>query len=282
MKRKNSFCIFAVVFLCSLFLCIPEMSNSAEMKPSAREQDNSGMNKPSTDSQSYPVTAELRASPTAYTGKCPAIIRFVGKITVPRPGKLRYRFIRSDNATGPVRTISFPKAGSKMVSTSWRLGGTSLPSYAGWMAIQIIDVHVESNKAEFKIQCEGLPGQQKNLPDLVVDDMKLDQNCTVMVKIRNAGPGYIPDEVWTAHTPESASVYLTIDGKGWGGETIWKLDPDRHLRSPGGTAIYRSTYRITGTSVVQATVDHTKQVNEQTDANNTRTERLTCQQRPSE
>lgn len=278
MKRKESVFIFAMVLMVSLVFYITDTGYSATAKPSAQEQGASGIVKPSVDSHPYPITAELHASPTVYTGKCPATIRFIGKITVPRLGKLRYRFIRSDHATAPVQTIAFPKAGSKMVSASWRLGGPPLPSYTGWMAIQILDMDVESNKAEFRIQCAGLPGQQSNLPDLVIDDIKLDQNCNVMVRVRNAGPGHIADEVWTVYKPESSGVYLTVDGQGWGGETIWKFDPDKHLKAPGGTAIYRSTCRITATAFVQATIDHTKQVNEQNDQNNTRTERLTCQQ----
>jgi len=119
-------------------------------------------------------------------------------------------------------------------------------------------------------------GQTAQLPDLVIDDMKLDKACNVMVRVKNLGPGSVPDEVWTIHKPESSSVYLSIDGKGWGGATIWKFDPGKSLQPSGGTAIYKSTLKVTGTAVIKATIDHTSQVAEANEGNNARAEKLTC------
>jgi hypothetical protein len=231
------------------------------------------------------ITATLTANPASYNGTCPAVITFKGRITVTNlqhPLKLQYKFIRSDGAHAPIETVTFDKPGAKEVSTTWTLGGAQLPSYTGWEAIKVVyPQDVESNKARFKMQCrgEGQPGPGK-LPDLVIDDMALDKNCQVVVRVKNIGTGPVPDQVWTVHKPESAAVYLSVDGKGWGGETIWKFDAAKALKAPGGTAVMTSTLRITGAQSVTATVDHTKQVVESNDANNTRTERLTCQAAP--
>ncbi len=118
------------------------------------------------------------------------------------------------------------------------------------------------------------------LPDLVVRDLRLNERCEVMVRVENLGPGRVPDAVWTTHTPNSSSVYLTIDGRPWGGETIWKLDPRRALQAPHGHATYVSNYVVRGSATVQATVDHTAQVAEVNEGNNARTETLTCRGAP--
>jgi hypothetical protein len=114
------------------------------------------------------ITASLTANPTAFSGKCPALITFNGQITASAPGRVQYKFIRSDNANAPVQTLNFEKAGTMAVSTTWTLGGAALPTYAGWEAIQVVyPQQVQSNKAEFKIQCAGgqdNPGGKK--PDL--------------------------------------------------------------------------------------------------------------------
>ncbi len=117
---------------------------------------------------------------------------------------------------------------------------------------------------------------QAKLPDLTITDILLDKECQVVVKVKNLGPSSVPDEVWTVHKPESSGVYLHINGKGWGGATIWGFDPGKSLQPPGGTAAYTSTLKVTGTATIMATVDHTKQVKEANEGNNERTEKLTC------
>ncbi len=101
------------------------------------------------------ITATLSADPVTYTGPCPAVITFKGKITVTKACKLQYKFIRSDGALAPVQTLEFTGPGSKDVSTTWTLGGPGLPSYSGWEAIKVIyPQNVESNKANFTIRCQ--------------------------------------------------------------------------------------------------------------------------------
>lgn len=111
------------------------------------------------------ITATLAARPTSFSGKCPATIAFNGQITITEPGRIQYKFIRSDGATAPVQTLDFAQPGSKPVSTTWMLGGPSLPSYEGWEAIQVVyPLQVQSNKAVFKVQCADLQAARK--PDL--------------------------------------------------------------------------------------------------------------------
>jgi hypothetical protein len=236
------------------------------------------------------VKAVLSAKPASYTGNCPALITFGGYIAVNQPMTVQYKFIRSDNANAPVQTLYFSSKSSQEVTTSWQLGGPGLPTYSGWEAIQIISpVSVESNKANFRIRCagegqpgqQGGPGQQGQLPDLTIEDITLNEGCFVVVQAKNNGPGTVPDEVWSVHTPDSSAVYLHINGKKWGGETIWHFDPDKNLQKPGGTAIMTSNLKVTGTAVIIATIDSTRKVREENERNNQMRKQLTCQARVS-
>ena len=228
------------------------------------------------------VAAQLNASPDSYSGKCPALIKFNGKISVNRPAIVKYKFIRSDNASAPVQTLTFKKAGTKIVNTTWQLGGPSLPSYTGWEAIEILSpVQTRSNKAQFKIRCGARvqPGgvrPVKRLPDLTITNITLDEQCSVVVHAKNNGPGSVPDKVWTEHTPDSSAIYLYFNGKRWGGQTIWKFDAGRNLQHPGGTVTMSSNLKVSGTATIQAVIDHTNKVVEKDEKNNAMKKRLTC------
>jgi len=96
----------------------------------------------------------LSASPAKYEGACPATISFSGEVEADGPGMVQYSFVRSDGATGPVRTLVFKAAGKQPVNSTWSLGSTSLPSYSGWQTVKIISpMQMESKAATFAIQC---------------------------------------------------------------------------------------------------------------------------------
>ena len=123
---------------------------------------------------------------------------------------------------------------------------------------------------------KGNPFLSRVLPDLVVDDVWLDKACRVVVRVKNNGPGSVPDNVWAVHTPESAGVYLRINGKPWGGATIWKFDASKALQKPGGSATYTSNLKVSGSAVIEAEVDLWNKVREKNEGNNTRKEQLKC------
>jgi len=111
------------------------------------------------NAQQPQITATLKAIPDSYVGKCPVTIKFEGQITVKnlkeKSLKIQYKFMRSDGAFSPIKTIVFDKDGSKSVSDKWTLGSTDLPTYSGWEAIKIVyPQDVESNKANFKLTCK--------------------------------------------------------------------------------------------------------------------------------
>ncbi len=102
--------------------------------------------------------AALTAAPTNYVGKCPTVITFKGTISARRPGRVQYKFIRSDNAFAPIQTLEFTAPGSKPVGTTWTLGGPGFPAQERWQAIQIVyPTSLQSNKATFLVKCATPP-----------------------------------------------------------------------------------------------------------------------------
>ena len=221
------------------------------------------------------IKVNLQASPTQYAGNCPKKITFNGQIRVSQPGRVQYKFIRSDGAFAPIQTLNFVKPGVKHVSTTWTLGGPGFPYQDRWQAIQIVyPNNVVSNKAHFKLKCQD----QKRLPDLVVDKIWLNRECRVVVKVRNIGQGALPNAVWTQHNPKSAGVYLYNNGNKWGGATIWSFDPGRNLKFSGGSAIYTSKLRVPNTANITAKLDIWNVVKESNENNNKKAQRLSCKQ----
>lgn len=127
-------------------------------------------------------------------------------------------------------------------------------------------------EAEAKKYCE----YRSKLPDLQVVNIFLSKKCQVVVKVRNNGPGFVPDSVWTVHLPKSSSVYIYINGKKWGGRTIWKFDPGKSLKSPGGTALYTSSLIVKTSAKITATIDNTLQVTEGNEMNNKLSKAVKC------
>jgi hypothetical protein len=116
------------------------------------------------------------------------------------------------------------------------------------------------------------------LADLTIEKIYLTKDCRVAVVVKNLGPGPVPDEVWTVHTPKSAGVYLYKNGAGWGGGAIWKFDPAKKLKNPGGTATYISTLKVTGAAGIKAVVDLWSVVSEANEGNNSLETKLSCKE----
>ena len=123
----------------------------------------------------------------------------------------------------------------------------------------------------------GAAAPASRLPDLTIDKIYLTKDCRVAVVVKNLGTGIVPDEVWTVHTPKSAGVYLYKNGTGWGGGYIWKFDPAKHLKGPGGTATYVSKLKVSGTAGIKVVVDLWNVVVEANETNNSLEVKLTCE-----
>lgn len=108
----------------------------------------------------------MKADDATLSGKCPMRVAFTGYITANGPGTVKYTFVRSDGATGPVHSIDFKTAGTQPVTTDWTLGDASaLPFYEGWQAVKVLSPNeVESSRetGKFSITCGGTAAGQNN------------------------------------------------------------------------------------------------------------------------
>jgi hypothetical protein len=100
------------------------------------------------------VEVRLHAEPVDYSGPCPGRILFRGAIrTAGGPGRLRYRFTRSDGATAPVHTADVDPSSPYEVETSWTLGNQG-PGFEGWQALEVVEPQlVASAPAHFRFRC---------------------------------------------------------------------------------------------------------------------------------
>jgi hypothetical protein len=97
----------------------------------------------------------LRADPLNYSGPCPVTIKFSGRISaIGGSGNVSYKFLRSDNASAPVQTLSFNSPASQDVADTWMLGGPGF-SFSGWEAVQVLEPQeMKSSEARFNIRCQ--------------------------------------------------------------------------------------------------------------------------------
>ena len=118
---------------------------------------------------------------------------------------------------------------------------------------------------------------EARLPDLTITQVTVNRNCNVVVEVKNNGPGLLPGYVYTRHHPKSAGVYIYVNGKPWGGKTIWLFDSTRKLVKPGGKAACVLSYKVGMTPIkVRAVVDLHNDVKEANEQNNEMTKPLRC------
>ncbi len=114
-------------------------------------------------------------------------------------------------------------------------------------------------------------------PDLEIVKITVARDCKLAVVVKNNGPGMLPDRVWTHPHPKSAGVYVYINGKKWGGQTIKGFDPGKKLQKPGGVATCILRYKVGPPITVKGVVDLWNDVKEANERNNTHTrENLSC------
>ncbi len=105
-------------------------------------------------------------------------------------------------------------------------------------------------------------------PDLVVDRIYLNQAGNIVLDIRNAGPGALPDTAYRSTESFAACFVIMIGVQFVDYATLWAADPDRALRNPGGAVTYTSPIKITEPAAVRVWMDITEQVEEANEGNN--------------
>jgi hypothetical protein len=91
--------------------------------------------------------------------KCPTKVYFTGRINVSSmkvyPLTIKYQFVRSDGAVGPVQSMVFTALGTKEVGDSWAII-KSTDIGGAWEQLKILEpLNFESNKAAFRVTCTG-------------------------------------------------------------------------------------------------------------------------------
>ena len=105
-------------------------------------------------------------------------------------------------------------------------------------------------------------------PDLVVDRITLNPSGNIVVEIRNAGPGPLPDSAWQSTESYAACFVIMIGVQFVDYATLWAADPNRVLKTPGGTVTYTSPIRIQEPTTVRVWMDITEQIEEANENNN--------------
>lgn len=99
------------------------------------------------------INIEASVSPTS-SNTCNQLFEFKAKIYTNAAMTVKYKWLRSDNASASEQTLTYDASGMKEVTTSWTLGQTSGNTYNGWQRIEITSPgSALSNKAEFSLSC---------------------------------------------------------------------------------------------------------------------------------
>jgi hypothetical protein len=103
------------------------------------------------------VIADLSTDQLTYTGTCPTVFPFKGRIYSNRAMTLHYRFIRSDDVRTVPVALKLEKNEKKEVNYSWELGDPSgSAEFNGWVFLQVIlptNMKTVSNVVNFKGTC---------------------------------------------------------------------------------------------------------------------------------
>jgi len=105
-------------------------------------------------------------------------------------------------------------------------------------------------------------------PDLLVDRITLNPSGNIVVEIRNAGQGPLPDSAWKSTESYAACFVIMIGVQFVDYATLWAADPNRELKNPGGTVTYTSPIRIQEPTTVRVWMDITEQIEEANENNN--------------
>ncbi len=105
-------------------------------------------------------------------------------------------------------------------------------------------------------------------PDLVVDKIYLNPSGNIVVEIRNAGPGPLPETAWKSTESYAACFVIMIGVQFVDYATLWAADPNRELKNPGGTVTYTSPIKISEPTAVRVWMDITEQIEEANENNN--------------
>ena len=93
------------------------------------------------------------------------------------------------------------------------------------------------------------------LPDLSIEDIDLTPSNNLRVTIVNKGKSGLPYAAWSKKYHSTTMLKVYRNGKAIGGASLDRIDPDKHLRQPGGKVIYISNIKINQTSEINVGIN---------------------------
>ncbi len=120
----------------------------------------------------------------------------------------------------------------------------------------------------------------RNLPDLIVKNIKLTNNCKIAVTVANIGKTGVPS--YHYNLPKAVGIQMYVDGKPWGGLILKGFDPNGYLKKPYSQATYiwfphAANLNLTaGTHTIKVIADNNKNLTEVKESNNTLTKKVYC------
>ncbi|MCP4215311.1 MAG: hypothetical protein GY765_11685 [bacterium] len=131
-----------------------------------------------------------------------------------------------------------------------------------------------------QLVCNHHGGSFTKLPDLMVKDIKVTEDCRLEVSLQNIGAGPVPEGAYTV--PYAVTIQMHCDAKPRGGIILDKFDSTRRLRTRGGIATYTWFPRADnliltpGTHKIVVTIDKRGVLNERNRSNNTLIKKVSC------
>jgi hypothetical protein len=178
------------------------------------------------------------------------------------------------------------KSSGASVSKVWFYGSPGLNLDPGVHSIRV-DVDASGDVAESNennnSRTERLTCEQQRLPDLIVSDIELMQDCKIKVTLKNVGTGGVPASVYSGNMSDDSAVQMYKGSQAHGGMVLRVFDPSGLLKSPGASVSkvwFPGAANLAlgpGTHSIKVIVDNNNAVAESNENNNSRTERLTCE-----
>lgn len=140
----------------------------------------------------------------------------------------------------------------------------------------------ESNETNNELTVKLSPCA-KNLPDLVITDIRFVEDCKIQVTIKNAGRAGLP--IGAYDDDSGVAIQMYNEGKPWGGIRLSGIDRSQSLNTPGSSVSFlwfpdaENLQLGPGTYTIKLIVDRDDLVYESNEVNNSKTVKLICKQR---
>ena len=139
---------------------------------------------------------------------------------------------------------------------------------------------IETNKTlERQVTC------RPRLPDLVVRDIRLNEQCQIVLTLANIGSGPVPVDAYSLNPPRTG-IQMYKGNQPWGGIVLGGFDAAKQTQPPGGSAQHvwfpgAANLKLgPGNYSLRAVVDTNNHVTESNEGNNSLTREVSCGRRP--